>query len=169
MIFEKAYICESCFHIQKRFRRSVCERCKSSMFICDEWIAPTISTLNKKGYLTSYCCSGHPVSAGDKQKCFKSVDKKGKVKKFFIIETFGTYVAFKNKEEFSDLPTNFYFEELHDGCTIIRWQTFVGDTLSLPSLKDYSNHSERLLAVSTALIDLDYWAEKLPSKISVNC
>jgi len=136
------------------------------MFTCDEWIAPTISTLNKKGYLTNYCCSGHPVSGGNiRNRMIKYEDENGKMQKVPLIETFGTYIAFRNKEEFSNLPTNFYFDGFCDNAkTIIRWMTFIGDTLSLPSLKDYSNHSERLLAVSTALIDLDYWAEKLPNK-----
>ena len=29
-------------------------------FECDDMIAPTISLLNKKGYRTAFCCSGHP-------------------------------------------------------------------------------------------------------------
>ena len=29
-------------------------------FECDDLIAPAISLLNKKGYKTTYCCSGHP-------------------------------------------------------------------------------------------------------------
>jgi hypothetical protein len=81
-MFEKTYMCESCFHIQKRFRRSVCESCKSSMFTCDEWIATTISTLNKKGYLTNYCCSGHPVSRGNiRNRMIKYEDENGKMQK----------------------------------------------------------------------------------------
>jgi hypothetical protein len=91
--------------------------------------------------------------------------KTGRCKKPPLIETFGTYIVFRNKEEFSELPTNFHFDGSCDnGKTIIRWKTFVGDKFRSPNLKDYSNHSERLLAVSTALIDLDYWAEKLPNK-----
>jgi hypothetical protein len=61
MIFLKVYICEECYHIQKRFRKSKCEKCKSTTFVCDEWIAPTIQLLNRKGYYTQYCCAGHPV------------------------------------------------------------------------------------------------------------
>ena len=29
-------------------------------FECDDMIAPVISELNKKGYTTKFCCSGHP-------------------------------------------------------------------------------------------------------------
>ena len=31
-------------------------------FECDDLIAPAISLLNKKGYKTTFCCSGHPFS-----------------------------------------------------------------------------------------------------------
>ncbi|MBZ9622990.1 hypothetical protein G9F71_008990 [Clostridium sp. FP2] len=34
-------------------------RIKSPLFEVDEFLAPIISTLNKKGYKTEYCCSGH--------------------------------------------------------------------------------------------------------------
>ena len=41
-------------------------RIKSSLFEVDELIAPIISTLNKKGYKTSFCCSGHLTSVKEK-------------------------------------------------------------------------------------------------------
>lgn len=34
-------------------------------FECDEIIAPAISLLNKKGYETTFCCSGHPYAVID--------------------------------------------------------------------------------------------------------
>ena len=34
-------------------------RIESSVFEVDDFIAPIISRLNKKGYKTLYCCSGH--------------------------------------------------------------------------------------------------------------
>lgn len=33
---------------------------EDNYFECDELIAPAISLLNKKGYKTTFCCSGHP-------------------------------------------------------------------------------------------------------------
>lgn len=33
--------------------------CRGRMFQVDELILPVIIELNKKGYITSYCCSGH--------------------------------------------------------------------------------------------------------------
>lgn len=38
---------------------------KDEYFECDDLIAPAISLLNKKGYKTTFCCSGHPYATLD--------------------------------------------------------------------------------------------------------
>lgn len=38
----------------------VVDQYKDDYFECDDLIAPAISLLNKKGYKTLFCCSGHP-------------------------------------------------------------------------------------------------------------
>ena len=44
------------------------------VFECDELIAPVISILNRKGYKTQFCCSGHVNSRSlykdDLQRCY---------------------------------------------------------------------------------------------------
>jgi hypothetical protein len=56
-------LCDTCFEIDKRKCRSGLQ-CKNKN--CDGWIVeidelflPAISLLNKKGYYTRNCCSGH--------------------------------------------------------------------------------------------------------------
>lgn len=41
------------------------QRLKENYFECDDLIAPAISLLNKKGYKTVFCCSGHPYATID--------------------------------------------------------------------------------------------------------
>lgn len=38
------------------------EKTQNDYFECDDLIAPAISLLNKKGYKTKFCCSGHPYA-----------------------------------------------------------------------------------------------------------
>lgn len=38
------------------------KRIVGPIFECDEMIAPTISILNKAGFKTKFCCSGHPFT-----------------------------------------------------------------------------------------------------------
>lgn len=67
------YTCLKCFEVY-RDRAIVChkintdhigrlpcfkEDCLGSIVELDELIAPTIIELNKKGYLTKFCCAGH--------------------------------------------------------------------------------------------------------------
>lgn len=51
-----AYINKETFNI----RQDVPNSDINDYFEVDELIAPVISILNKKGYYTSFCCSGHP-------------------------------------------------------------------------------------------------------------
>ena len=66
------YLCPECgrmtsinyisFHrIKKGGKETKClnEECNGEMFECDEEMAIPIAILNKKGYTTRYCCSGH--------------------------------------------------------------------------------------------------------------
>ena len=61
-----------------------------SYFECDDLIAPTIIELNKKGYITTECCSGHP---------YREV----------IVD--GAYIAFSKNYEFEKIPKDFIMED----------------------------------------------------------
>jgi hypothetical protein len=65
------HVCLSCYEVyDQSFLKSVfiegygefiCPKvsCDSGVVELDELIAPTIIELNKKGYITQYCCGGH--------------------------------------------------------------------------------------------------------------
>ena len=154
-MYYKTYICNSCFHTQKRYRKAKCESCKSEMFHCDEWIAPTISILNKKGYKTAYCCSGHPVSEGDKRKADYNCEA----------EFFGTYIVFQNVEDIK-LSPSFDFDA--DDRKVIRWKITYNDKSYNVALEDFSTHVERLFALTKTLIELHNWVEDLPIKPNID-
>jgi len=44
---------------ENRYVGGTCPKCKSYAVEVDDLILPTIIELNKKGYTTKYCCSGH--------------------------------------------------------------------------------------------------------------
>ena len=56
-----ATMCEKCYEVDTRkykFGRT-CKHCGGLLVQIDEMILPAISLLNKKGYHTKFCCSGH--------------------------------------------------------------------------------------------------------------
>lgn len=50
------YVCENCF---KTLDECTCARRPSGLVSIDREIQPHISLLNRKGYMTKFCCSGH--------------------------------------------------------------------------------------------------------------
>jgi hypothetical protein len=50
------YLCLNCY---KAYRNNKCKTCVNKAVEVDELLIPTITVLNKKGYKTKYCCSGH--------------------------------------------------------------------------------------------------------------
>ena len=112
-------------------------------FECDDLIAPAISLLNKKGYRTEFCCSGHPYSTiescalaeypSDEAKkelnilyiCSskESKDIPDWVNKeeypyftsFYISQPEGLYVTFKERYDFSDVPNGAYIDQENGG------------------------------------------------------
>ena len=63
-------ICEGCKELKEYYSIDLnkkfhpyhvgsCPTCKGNVFEVDELIAPTIIELNRKGWTTEFCCSGH--------------------------------------------------------------------------------------------------------------
>lgn len=90
-------VCTKCFeiynknYIKKPFKQKDywCPKlnCIGQINEIDELIYETIKILNKKGYKTEYCCSGHLYD-----------------------EPIGTYITFDKKVMIPSLPTGFRFE-----------------------------------------------------------
>lgn len=137
-------MCESCFHIQKRYRKSKCNECSSFTFEVDELIAPVIQVLNRKGYRTIYCCSGHPE---------------------FWKNTFaGTYIMFSepyHKLETFYFPKDFFMDddESKEKNTILR-----GMGLCYSNPKYYDSYGESIVGFANSIKNLNDWANALEDR-----
>ena len=111
-------------------------------FECDDLIAPAISLLNKKGYKTEYCCSGHPFGGVDaviieadptqefpddvlirveSSECVKNLwGEVFDIKEFPYHAVYknvyanNLYVSFEDKYTFPDLPEGMNYEIFND-------------------------------------------------------
>ena len=102
-----------------------CEDGKEDYFEVDENIALIISMLNKKGYRTTFCCSGHPFAninefrADSKEDfdCLIFFDlqdiryENGKYKAFDRDNAKYCYIRFKESYSFSALPEGFTYDK----------------------------------------------------------
>jgi hypothetical protein len=114
-------------------------RIKSPLFEVDDLIAPVISMLNKKGYITTFCCSGH---------CDNSPITKG-----FTIKHDNCYISFQDLEihkKIKTLPDKFKWE-IDENSSIIRNDY---DFIE----KDYIYNQT---VINTTMIKLYEWVLKL--------
>lgn len=152
----RVFMCKSCFSLRERKKRGKCHLCKSDTFVVDEWIALTIVQLNKKGYSTRYCCSGHPMQ---EQKCSNEIDT---YITFKYNESIGTYVMFKcDIDKFNGInpPVGFQFEKNIIGRLILRWVKSEDNSVVY---SDFKNYGEMVVSWANALKNLNHWAEGLP-------
>ena len=150
-------------------------------FECDDLIAPAISLLNKKGYRTEFCCSGHPYSVIDS--CALAEYPSDELKKetnfldirstkdsedipdwvdnngyqYFVsyynpYPDCGFYVTFDEIYEFIDLPGDAYIDEENGG---IYWRI----------VEESTNDFAMVTKVYEFNKVFYEWVEKLPSLI----
>ncbi len=114
----------------------------------DELIAPTVQVLNRKGYITKYCCSGHPFE--------KWVESKGLSNGTRPIRS---YICFENGITLPRLPHGFSVSEVLErrfNTTVIEKTYFPDD-----DGKDHFYNIARQILV--AMTDLYKWALDLPN------
>ena len=89
-----ATMCENCFEVDTRKYKPkrTCKRCGGLLVQIDEMLLPTISLLNKKGYRTAFCCSGHTYDLLSNPYMF-----------------FETYICFENHVKLPNLPEGFNY------------------------------------------------------------
>ncbi|MBP3238663.1 MAG: hypothetical protein J6M24_06260 [Lachnospiraceae bacterium] len=151
-------------------------------FECDELIAPVICILNKKGYTTEHCCSGHLFNEVEEIIHMKGDVTDEELKEWFPglmeyypltdgcrrlvvsnISNVDTYICFvKGTKEFSSLPEGFSQKIDNDGRLSLSC-----DITGIYDLDKYNdlmeNHPydffEKRLAVMKNLYN---WAKELP-------
>jgi len=114
-------------------------------FEVDDMIAPVISKLNKKGYYTLYCCSGH-------DDCDST-----------------TYISFEPNAIPPVIPYGFcledndYYNKFYPKMQQPINMTTIRKTYEKQDFLCYQNN-DRLIDIVKTMIDLNKFADNLPSK-----
>ena len=104
----------------------------------DDSIMSTIKELNKKGYITKFCCSGHSYE-----------------------DNTNTYISFDSDAVPSTLPNDFILEDM-DYYIKNNW-SYIGDQVCIRKwYKDIKNEDLPRALLQTA-IDLLDWVKELPN------
>ena len=84
------------------------KNCEGILFETDELFAPIISILNKKGYKTKFCCSGHIKPESDIIYCPTYT----KIHKNYDIDS---YIVFEEDIKLPSIPDGYKYDEKTDG------------------------------------------------------
>jgi len=151
-------ICEKCYepldlsaHRNIYWDAFICRHCKKIVkgIELDELIIPIISILNKKGYKTKYCCSGHGLDSLVSMKR-KSAD---------LINNW--YIMFDGLYKYKELN----LDSLKLDGVNIEFENFDGDTIIRHRFIDeLENFYIALGFVSSLNITMYDWANSLPER-----
>lgn len=79
------------------------KKCLGFLFDIDELFAPIIAILNKKGYKTLFCCSGHIIP--DEEIVYYKNQKR-----HFKNETIESYIVFGDNIKLPTIPDGYFFD-----------------------------------------------------------
>lgn len=125
-----------------------------SVFKVDEFIAPSISLLGKKGYITEFCCSGHLTAeyygSGSKKDTPKNVSPT------VSSPNNSSYIIFSDSEQFKNID---YFPERYD-VKVNEYES--RSRLILRCNYKNNNVEDRFLEIIRAMVSLYQWVKQLP-------
>lgn len=131
-----------------------------NVFEVDEDIANTISILNKKGYHTLYCCSGHVKDSRiyekyPAQKVDIDYDSYKIDDKYILVPPLDTtvYILFVEDYDFSNLPVGF-----------TRDKNYIEKVIEYYEAGNKKTNSDILKEIKDSNHDLLEWAKSLPSR-----
>jgi len=126
-----ATMCENCYEVDTRKYKHgrICKRCGGLLVQIDEMLLDTISLLNKKGYKTKFCCSGHvynhPLICPQTYICFECYVKLPSVPEEF--QCTGEYMndRFCVRKDIDDLQPSYKIHEdiLKNNLKLLEWAT----------------------------------------------
>lgn len=128
------------------------------IFECDELMAPIICILNRKGYKTKYCCSGHVNN-----------DIYNKDEVGLIVNNNSCYIAFEDDPKtLTDkrfvVPKGFKIEMPMNDVRVYDYLdgSYIEPDWGCIIRKTYRNHAPRFIQMLNTARVLYLWAEQLP-------
>jgi hypothetical protein len=131
--------CNTAYH-QKTIKNNMCKNkeCCGDIVQIDELIVPAIIELNRKGYITKYCCSGHLQED---------------------LDTVSSYIYFEDDAILTSYPIG-YIHDMDAECyTHLEWYK-PNNTIRREFKGDIIEIGRQLSENAVTLID---WAKSLPS------
>lgn len=133
-------LCLKCFKVykQKTIKNNMCKikDCHGDVVEIDELFIPVIAELNRKGYKTNFCCSGH------------------------ISEYSSSYIYFKDEVVLPSLPKGYlYDQDMYPHVDWNRWQ--VKNTIR-KQFDEKKSLNELSKDIYYNAIEVLKWAEELP-------
>ncbi len=170
----------------KKYINSETFEIENNIFEVDELMADSIILLNKKGYITEYCCQGHYSNFIHKVKCnnndIKKIIKVNKIKDYDLVQKANESILY-----FSDIDTRIYinfkyaylFDNLPNGFNRTKkWddnrkEWFIDESKSVKGIEKYIsfyNGNQKKTSdeieeeIKKSNMDIYNWVKELPIK-----